>query len=115
MSWRTGCRPRPGVHHLADAVAFDFGAADDIGTALDRLRTEIDDNLAARQGAQHRFADWAGAHRRTYDSLRAEHEAVLAAGTIGDQIAHLRAAWDDAAEAQVRANEAAAELPPGVR
>lgn len=115
MSWRTGCLPRPPVHPRADPVAFDFGTADAIGGALDRLRTGIDSNLAARQGAQHRFADWRGGHRRTYDERRARHEAVLASGAVGDQIARLRVAWDDAAGAQMRANQVAADLPPGVR
>lgn len=109
MSWRDGCAPRPTVHDGASPVAFDFEAADAVGQRLDGLRLEVEANLTARAGAQTRLVDWSGGHRREYDEHRAAQEAVLSGSGIADDLARLRAAWDEAAAAQGRANAAAAE------
>lgn len=109
MSWRDGCAPRPPVHPGAEPVAFDFAAADVVGARLGGLRAAIERNLGARAREQGRLADWAGGHRRAYDELRARHEATLAGGAVEDQLGRLRAAWDEAASAQVRANRRSAE------
>ena len=110
MGWRDGCAPRPPVHADVDPVAFDFAAADALGQRLDVARLAITANLDARATGQARLVDWAGGHRRAYDEHRATQEAALAGSDLATQIAHLRAAWDDAAAAQVRANRAAAEI-----
>ncbi len=110
MSWRDGCAPRPPVHAHAEPVAFDFAGADAVGQRLDGLRATITTNLDARVAGQARLADWAGGHRRQYDEHRSSQEAVLAGADVATQIAHLRAAWDEAAAAQVRANTRAADI-----
>lgn len=110
MAWRDGCAPRPPVHAHVDPVTFDFGAADALGQRLDVLRRAITTNLDARVTGQARLADWAGGHRRAYDEHRATQEAVLTGADLAAQIAHLRAAWDEAAAAQVQANRRAADI-----
>lgn len=110
MGWRDGCAPRPPVSAGASPVEFDFGAADAVGQRLDGLRAAIAANLDARACGQARLADWAGGHRRAYDEHRSTQEAVLTGADVAAQIARLRAAWDGAAAAQVRANRRAAEI-----
>ncbi|QYG94792.1 hypothetical protein HC251_21720 [Iamia sp. SCSIO 61187] len=110
MGWRDGCAPRPPVASGASPVEFDFGAADAVGQRLDGLRAAITANLDARSSGQARLVDWAGGHRQAYDEHRATQEAVLTGADVAAQIARLRAAWDDAAAAQVRANRRAAEI-----
>lgn len=110
MPWRDGCAPRPPVHEGAEPVGFDFEAADAVGARLDDLRAAVDRNLATRAREQGHLVDWAGGHRRTYDELRARHEATLGGDALGTQLGRLRAAWDEAAAAQARANLRAAEV-----
>lgn len=107
MSWRDGCAARPTVHADASPVAFDFDAADAVGQRLDGLRLEIEENLAARADAQVRLVDWAGGHRQEYDEHRSAQEAVLAGSGIPADLARLRAAWDEAAAAQIQRNTVA--------
>ncbi len=107
MGWRDGCAPRPPVAAGAAPVTFDFGAADAIGDRLEVLRRRVADDLSARAAGQARLADWAGRHRRRYDAHRRAQEAIVTGADVLAQIARLRAAWDDAAAAQVRANRAA--------
>lgn len=109
MSWRDGCAPRPPVHELADAVEFDFGAADAVGQRLDGLRRRLDEGLSARATAQSRLVDWAGGHRRSYDDHRRAQEAIITGADVAAQIARLRTAWDEAAAAQGSRNRTAAD------
>lgn len=110
MAWRDGCAPRPTVGEGAEPVDFDFSGADLVGERLDALRRHIDSGLQIRAGAQVHLADWAGGHRREYDELRHTREDVLTGADIGSDLARLRAAWDEAAAAQVRANHRAEGL-----
>ena len=110
MGWRDGCAPRPPVHSGAEPVQFDFGAADTVGQRLDGLRAAITANLDARASGQTRLVDWAGGHRQAYDEHRSTQEAVLTGADVAAQIGRLRAAWDDAAAAQVQANRRAADI-----
>lgn len=112
MSWRDGCAPRPAVAEGAEPVAFDFAGADAIGGRLDGLRLAVGGNLDARAGATPRLVDWAGAHRLRYDDHRSTQEGVLSGAGIDLELSRLRAAWDDAADAQVQANRRAAEAAP---
>lgn len=107
MSWRDGCAPRPPVAEGAEPVQFDFDGADAVGQRLDVLRQRLDANLSARADAQTRLVDWAGGHRREYDEHRQAQEAVVTGADVSAQVARLRAAWDEAAAAQVQANQAA--------
>jgi hypothetical protein len=112
MAWRDGCAPRPPVAEGAEPVDFDFSGADLVGERLDALRRHIESGLQIRAGAQVHLTDWAGGHRREYDELRRTQEGVLTGADIGSELARLRAAWDEAAAAQVRANHRAEELAP---
>lgn len=116
MSWRTGCEPWPTVADGAERVRFDFSTADRIGLRLDRLRRRVDADLAARADATGRLVDWAGGRRDEFDRHRSAQEAIAGGGGLVTLLAHLRAAWDDAARAQRAANRVAAEAtpPPGV-
>lgn len=109
MGWRDGCAERPPVHADATPVAFDFGAADAVGQCLDGLRRAVAAAVDARASASTHLVEWVGRHRRDFDAHRHAQEAVLTGADLAGQIAHLRAAWDDAAAAQVRANRQAAE------
>lgn len=107
MSWRDGCAPRPPVAPGAEAVAFDFAAADQVGAALARARGAVDDGLAVHRAAEPLLAGWAGPHRAAFDRLRGDQEAALRHADLGRELARLRAAWDDAADAQHAANRRA--------
>lgn len=109
MGWRDGCADQPSVHADAAPVVFDFAAADAVGQRLDGLRRAITADVDARASASSHLADWAGRHRRDFDAHRTAQEAILTGADVAGQIAHLRAAWDEAAAAQVRANRQAAE------
>ena len=110
MAWRDGCAPRPPVAEGAEPVDFDFSGADVVGERLFALRRHIESGLQMRAAAQVHLSDWAGGHRREYDEHRRAQEGVLTCADIGTELARLRAAWDEAAAAQVRANRRAAEL-----
>jgi hypothetical protein len=115
MGWRDGCAPRPPVADGAEAVDFDFGGADQVGPRLEALRDHVSSGLGARAAAQIHLRDWSGGHRREYDDHRGTQEGILSGADIGTELARLRAAWDEAARAQLRANRAveAATGPSG--
>ncbi|HXH57965.1 hypothetical protein [Iamia sp.] len=117
MGWRDGCAPRPAVDEGAGPVRFDFGGADVMGRRLDGLRRTVEEDLAARTAATIHLVDWAGGHRQAFDDHRGTQEGVLSGAELEAEIARLRAAWDDAAAAQHRANRDAADAadaPSGV-
>lgn len=109
VGWRDGCAPRPPVAEGAEPVAFDFGGADVVGRRLHVLRIHVTAGLGARAAAQAHLTDWSGGHRRAYDEHRRAHEAILSGADVGAELARLRAAWDEAASAQLRANRAATD------
>jgi len=110
MGWRDGCAPRPPVAESAEPVDFDFSGADLVGQRLQALLDHVTSGLSARAAAQVHLTDWSGGHRREYDDHRRTQEGILSGADVGAEIARLRAAWDEAAAAQVRANRDAADL-----
>jgi len=109
MSWRDGCAPLPTVDDGATPVRFDFGAADAAGQRLDGLRRSIDVDVDARARSTALLVDWAGRHREAYDRQRSTQEAVMGGAGLDAELSRLRAAWDEAAAAQARANRTASE------
>jgi len=107
MSWRDGLGDPPIPAPGASDVAFDFITADEMGEALVVLRRAIDAGISARVDAQAELVDWKGPHRLTYDSERADGEAILTQADVAADLARLRAAWSDAVDAQIHANRKA--------
>jgi len=112
VGWRDGCEARPEAAEGAHAVVFDFAAADMLGHRLHVLRRSARAHLAARADAAVLLTDWTGAHRATFDAERAAHERALAGNDLDVELRRLRAAWDEAARAQARANRSAAQSDP---
>ena len=92
-----------------ERVRFDFSTADQLGRRLDALWHAVDADLALAPTPPPRLADWAGARRDEHDRHRGGQEAIVGGGVLATQLGRLRAAWDEAARAQRRANRAVAD------
>lgn len=96
-------------------IRFDFGAADDMGQALAQVRCAVQGDLGARTASAPLLETWSGSFRAGFDEQRHAGERTMNIEGVAGAIAALRRAWDDAADAQRRANQAVSLDPPRLR
>lgn len=90
---------------------FDFAAADAMGERLEALRRALVTERASRADAAALITGWTGARRAAHDERRAAHEGVLTHHGVDQELARLRAAWDEAARAQRKLNRPGRSSP----